>query len=157
MKKAVAIFILFLWGCAIPKIIILDDPLTPEEHLNLGVTYEKAGEFDQAIREYELALKNKKTSKAYLYIGNAYFGKNDFDKAERYYLKAVKKAKGPDDADAYNNLAWLYYLRGKELVRAEELCLKALEMNPMKKEIYSDTLMKIRELKAANSSAEQAN
>jgi len=33
---------ILLSGCALPRIIFLDDPLTPEEHINLGVAYEKS-------------------------------------------------------------------------------------------------------------------
>ncbi|MDP2276914.1 MAG: tetratricopeptide repeat protein, partial [Nitrospirota bacterium] len=132
-----------LTSCAFPKIIILDDPLSPEEHINLGVAYEKKGEIDNALKEYKLA--SKKLPLAYRYIGDIYFQKNDFDEAESAYKKAIKKA--PDNSDAYNNLAWLYYTKKENLNEAEELALKAIELNPSKKEIYQDTLEKIRELK----------
>ncbi|MEK7788951.1 MAG: tetratricopeptide repeat protein, partial [Planctomycetota bacterium] len=72
-----------LTSCALPKIIILDDPLSPEEHINLGVAYEKQGEIDNALKEYRLA--SKKLPLAYLYMGNIYFQKNDFDEAESAY------------------------------------------------------------------------
>lgn len=133
----------FLSGCASFKIIVLKDPLTPEEHLNLGVAYERKGELDPAIKEYLMA--SKKLPIAYLYLGNAHFQKKEFDKAEKYYKKAIRKE--PKNADAYNNLAWLYYTRGKNLDEGEQLAQKALELNPTKEEIYKDTLEKIRELK----------
>jgi len=143
-KKLLALCALLLFaGCSLPKIIILKDPLTPEEHLNLGVAYEKQGEFDAAIKEYRLAAK--KLPLAYLYLGNAHFQKEDWEKAEEYYQKAIKKE--PANADAHNNLAWLYYTRKINLDRAESLALKAIELNPAKEEIYRDTLEKIRELK----------
>jgi len=123
-----------------PKIIILDDPLSPEEHINLGVAYEKQGDIDNALKEYRLA--SKKLPLAYLYMGNIYFQKNDLDEAESAYKKAIKKA--PDNSDAYNNLAWLYYTKKENLAEAEYLALKAIELNPSKKEIYQDTLNKIR-------------
>jgi tetratricopeptide (TPR) repeat protein len=129
-----------LSGCAMPKIIILDDPLSPEEHINLGVAYEKQGDIDNALKEYRLA--SKKLPLAYLYMGNIYFQKNDLDEAESAYKKAIKKA--PDNSDAYNNLAWLYYTKKENLAEAEYLALKAIELNPSKKEIYQDTLEKIR-------------
>jgi len=132
-------------GCSFPKIIILKDPLTPEEHLNLGVTYERRGEFDQAIREYQLAAK--KLPIAFLYLGNAYFLKNDWDQAEIYFKKAIEK--DAKNAAAHNNLAWLYYQRGKNLEQAEALAQKALELDPSKSSIYRDTLEKVREKKRA--------
>ncbi|GER94174.1 hypothetical protein A45J_1933 [hot springs metagenome] len=144
------------FSCSFPRIIILDDPLTPEEHINLGVAYEKKGELDLAIKEYEIA--SKKLPIAYLYLGNVYMQKENLDEAEKYYKKAIKKQ--PDIADAYNNLSWLYYIKAKGqglkvedaneiLKEAEGLVLKALELNPLN-ENYKDTLNKIRELKSKN-------
>jgi tetratricopeptide (TPR) repeat protein len=123
--------------------VVLDDPLTPEEHLNLGVAYERKGELDRAIKEYELAAK--KLSIAYLYLGNAYFQKEILSEAEKYYRLAIENE--ILNADAHNNLAWLYYVKKENLDEAENLVLKAIELNPSKNNIYRDTLDKIRELK----------
>jgi tetratricopeptide (TPR) repeat protein len=132
-----------LTSCSLPRIIILDDPLSPEEHINLGVVYEKKGEIDNALKEYKLA--SKKLPLAYLYMWNIYFQKNDFDEAESAYRKAIKK--DSQNADAHNNLAWLYYMKKENLGEAESLALKAIELNPAKKDLYQDTLDKIRGLK----------
>jgi tetratricopeptide (TPR) repeat protein len=126
-------------GCSLPRVIVLEDPLTPQEHLNLGVSYESKGEYDLAIKEYKQA---QGLPQAYLYLGNVYFAKNQWGLAESYYEKAITEM--PKDADGYNNLAWLYYTKGENLEKAESLALKALELNPAKKEIYQDTLQKIR-------------
>jgi len=131
---------LYLCSCTIPRIIVLDDPLIPEEHLNLGVTYEKQGDFDNALKEYKEA--SKKLPLAYLYMGNVYFQKKEYEEAEVHYKKAIKK--DPVNADAYNNLAWLYFTKREKLDEAERLALKAIELNPLKKEEYGDTLEKIR-------------
>ena len=133
-------------GCSLPRIIVLDDPLTPEEHLHLGVAYEKGGELDPAIKEYKLA--SKKLPLAYLYLGNVYFQKGELSEAEKNYREAIRK--DPQNADAYNNLAWLYYTRKENLEEAKKLVLKALELNPSKGDIYRDTLEKIEELKKSN-------
>src|SRR4030043_2126244 len=133
-------YFLFISSCTIPRIIVLDDPLSPEEHLNLGVTYEKQGDFDNALKEYKTA--SKKLPLAYLYMGNVYFQKKEYEEAEVHYKKAIKK--DPVNADAYNNLAWLYFTKREKLDEAERLALKAIELNPLKKEEYGDTLEKIR-------------
>jgi tetratricopeptide (TPR) repeat protein len=136
-------YCLLLLGCAFPRIIVLDDPLSPEEHLNLGVTYEKNGELDNALKEYQVA--SKKLPVAYLYMGNIYFQKNEIDEAESCYKKAINK--DSENADAHNNLAWLYFIERKNLDEAERLVSKAIVLNPAKKNIYQDTLDKIRALK----------
>jgi len=133
-------FILLVSSCSLPRIIVLDDPLSPQEHLNLGVAYEKKAEFDPAIDEYKKA--SKKIPLAYVYLGNVYFQKGESGKAEDSYKTAIDK--DPTLADAYNNLAWLYYKKQENLSEAEALAAKAVAIDP-KNETYRDTLAKIRE------------
>jgi Tfp pilus assembly protein PilF len=135
--------LLILCGCHVPRISILEDPLTAEEHLNLGLAYEKSGELDNAIREYQKASKTLPV--AYLYLGNGYFQKNELKQAEKCYEKAILH--DGSNADAYNNLAWLYYVKMEKLEEAENLALKAIELNPKRGDVYRDTLDKIRKAK----------
>ena len=139
-RKALLLFIIMtLGGCSLPRIIVLDDPLTAEEHLNLGVAYEQKGQYDLAIKEYETA--SKRIPRAYLYLGNTYFQKAEYAKAERFYRKAIRK--DPNPADAYNNLAWLLFSQGQKKEEAKALVLKAIDLNPGGRETYLDTLQKI--------------
>jgi tetratricopeptide (TPR) repeat protein len=131
------IITILLSSCSLPRIIVFHDPLTPEEHINLGVSYENKGELDAALKEYETA--SKKSQIAYLYMGNIYFQKNDFVNAEKYYRKAIKKT---DDPRAYNNLAWIYYTMDTELQEAEKLARKAVELSPDSVD-FKDTLDRI--------------
>ena len=140
------VLIMAFFGCSIPKIIVMEDPLTPEEHLKLGVAYEQKGEYDLAIREYESA--SKFITASYFYLGNAYFRKSEYDKAEASYRKAIRK--DPGLADAYNNLAWLLYSQNKDLDEARSLALKAISLNPEGKAPYLDTLKRIEDCKAGN-------
>jgi len=138
--------LLIITGCAMPRVIIYDDPLSSEEHLKLGMAYEKDGELDNAIREYKAAAR--RIPIAYLYLGNVHFQKNELDQAEKYYKKAIRKE--AHNADVHNNLAWLYYIREENLDKAENLALRAMELDPSKRDVYRDTLEKVRELKGRN-------
>jgi tetratricopeptide (TPR) repeat protein len=132
--------LLALASCAIPKIIILHDPLSPEEHINLGLAYEKKGETRRAIAEYEKA--SKELPEAYLYLGNICFSKGAYAESEKYYREAIKKK--PNLADAYNNLAWLLHIRGMDSGEALALARKAVELKPLDEQ-YADTLHQIEE------------
>ena len=131
--------VLLLSSCSLPWIIPLKDPLSPEEHISLGLSYEKNGEYNPAIEQYEIAAKN--IAIAYLYIGNLYFQKGEYERAEEAYEIAIKKS---GDPKAYNNLAWLYYTTDRNMNKAEELAEKAVSLSPGSED-YKDTLNKIRQ------------
>lgn len=141
----VIIFAFFLSSCSLPRIVVIDDPLTPEEHINLGVIYEKKGQYDEAISEYKKASETLPV--AYLYMGNASFLKGDFKGAAQAYRRAIRE--DSTNADAMNNLAWLYYKLGKNLDEAEALVKRAIEIRPERADAYRDTLMKIEEFRRA--------
>ncbi len=126
-------------SCSFPRFAVLHDPLTPEEHVNLGVSYEKRGELDEALAEYKAAAK--KLPLAHLYLGNIYFQQKKFSRAERSYRKAIRKTHA---SQAYNNLAWLYYTTDAHLDDGERLAAQAVEMSPDTRE-FRDTLERIKE------------
>lgn len=140
IKSAFAICaaLLLISSCSMPKIIVLKDPLTPEEHISLGMAYEKKKEYDIAIKEYEAAVM--KVPRAKLYLANARFLNNQPDKAEELYRQVLQD--DPKCANAYNNLAWLLYIQKKNLPEARAFAQKAMELDPQHAE-YPDTLNRI--------------
>jgi len=100
------LLLLMAGGCSrIPKIIVLEDPLTAAEHVDLGVAYERKGELDLARREYESPLrKDRKLYRARLNLGNVFLAKKEYGKAREEYLQALELR--PGDAEATNNLSW---------------------------------------------------
>ncbi|HBX43384.1 MAG TPA: hypothetical protein DEH27_06135 [Deltaproteobacteria bacterium] len=101
-------------GCGrMPRIIVLEDPLTAGEHLELGVAYERSGEYDLAIREYERALrKDGKSFQARVNLGNVRLAKREYGKAREEYREALGIR--PGNPEATNNLAWAAILSGEE-------------------------------------------
>ena len=106
------IVLLLAVGCSrIPKIIVLEDPLTAAEHVELGVAYERKGELDLALREYERALrKDGKFYRARVNLGNIFLAKKEYGKAREEYLLALELR--PGDAEATNNLSWAAIFSG---------------------------------------------
>jgi tetratricopeptide (TPR) repeat protein len=142
---ALCLALLLAAGCSLPRIVVHDDPLSAQEHFQLGMAYEQDAEYELALREYKEA--SDEVPMAHLYMGNVHFAQQEFDKAERQYRKAIKAL--PENPRPYNNLAWLYFVRKDKLDKAEELAVRAVELAaPEERAPYQDTLDQIRALRA---------
>jgi len=122
-----------LAGCGrVPKIIVLEDPLSADEHVALGVAYERKGELAPAAREYERALgKDGKSFRARLNLGNVRLAEKRYGEARGEYLAALSLR--PADPEATNNLAWAAILSGndrEEALRRVDSVLAAREARP---------------------------
>ena len=130
-----------LWSCSMPQIVILDDPLSADEHNDLGVVYENKGMFDLAEKEYLKAIKQKNDwAVPFFNLGNLYYRKDNLDKAERSFRRALRI--DPKNPDVLNNLAYILYEKGR-LAEAKELIDQALTIQSIPE--YLDTRSKILE------------
>lgn len=114
-------------GCGyFPRItLFMRDPLTAEEHNNLGVAYEREGKYELALKEYERAIhKDASLVIPLVNMGNVYFKLGEYKKAEGYYLRALKKDE--KNIEAANNLASLYITIKKDYGKGLEYLTKAL-------------------------------
>ena len=136
-------------GCGkIPRLIILEDPLTAGEHLDLGVAYERSGKFDLAIREYERALrKDKDFFQARVNLGNVRLAKEEYRKA-----LAIR----PGDPGATNNLAWAAILSGGDLEDAAARMESVLSRPENRTATLLDTLGVLRMRMGRPDAAEEA-
>ena len=144
-KKILPLILIFLIAaCAMPKIpqiIVIDDPLTAEQHNDLGVAYEEKGDFALAGKEYEKAIKkNRDWVIPYLNLGHLYYRQDKLDQAERA-LRDGLRVKG-DHPDLLNNLAWVLMEKG-QFEDAKALIDKAIAIED--KEEYRDTRQEILE------------
>ncbi|MCL1925871.1 MAG: tetratricopeptide repeat protein [Syntrophorhabdaceae bacterium] len=127
-------------GCGrMPKIIVLNDPLSSDERVALGVSYEMKGEIESASREYERALKKDKNSfNARFNLGNIRLSQKRYDAAKELYLEALELR--PEDPRAANNLAWAAILSGAGTESALYRLESALSDSSRRLPPYLDTL-----------------
>jgi len=100
-------------GCtSLQGSLFMEDPLTAEEHNNLGVIYEREGKNDLAIREYKKAISNDSSLITPLVnLGNVYFKQGEFTESEKFYKRALELDE--TNLEAANNLASLYIETGE--------------------------------------------
>ena len=140
-------------GCSLPRIIVLEDPLSPEEHLKLGMAYESKKEYDLAAAEYTTA--SRSLPAAYLFLGNVLFLQGKYAESEQRYRRAIKEL--PGDPRPYNNLAWLYYTQGINLDEAENLARRAVALAPAGGDApYRDTLDQILKARSQGGKSSQS-
>jgi len=136
------ILIILIAACAMPKIpqiIVIDDPLTAEQHNDLGVAYEQKGDFDLAVKEFEKAIKkNKDWVIPYLNLAHLYYRQDKLDEAEST-LREGLRIKG-DHPDLLNNLAWVL-MEKEQFKEAMALIDKAIAIED--KQEYRDTRQEI--------------
>lgn len=131
-------------SCSLPTLVFLRDPLTAEEHIDLGYIYEKKGKPDLAEEEYRKAIKkDKKQWRAYYNLGNLYANRGEYDRAVSLYEKALSINRDPD---VLNNLAYSLYKLG-DYCRALEYIQEALRRGEREeyRETYRDLIRTIEE------------
>jgi Tfp pilus assembly protein PilF len=134
-----ALIVFALTACSTPRIVILNDPLTAREHVDLGLAYEHKGLLDLAKKEYLKALDMQDTwAVPYFNLGNVAYSQKDLKNAETYYRKALNLDQ--QNPDIMNNLANLLHDMGRN-EEAMVLIDKALAI--AHKAQYIDTKQKI--------------
>ena len=126
----------------LPRVLVLHDPLTPEEHVTLGLAYEVEGRPELAAREYDGALgKEHGYMPALIGLGNLAFDRGALEEAEAYYRQALIMA--PEDPGVNNNLAMVYLTQQEKLDEAERLANLALAQSGPLRPYVLDTIAHI--------------
>ncbi len=131
--------LIFISSCSLPRVIILNDPLSVEEHNKLGGIYESQQKYDLAAEQYRAALKkDPKSTTSLLLLGDLSFRMKNYSDAESAYKKAIKLQ--PENGDIYNNLCWVYLEQHTSTDKAETLIRKAITETPEHRAYYLDTM-----------------
>jgi Tfp pilus assembly protein PilF len=129
-----------LTGCA--HLVLLRDPLTANEHVDLGVAYESGGELDLAAKEYRKALRlDSHQVRARVNLGNLEAAAGRWGNAEKCYRRALSDS--PTDGDAMNNLAVALLRQGRQLEEARSLAERAVAAGGERDSVYRATLTEV--------------
>jgi tetratricopeptide (TPR) repeat protein len=130
-------------GCALAPSRPPPDPLSAEEHNDLGVAYFARGEPARAAREFSRALALRPDLvRARVNLGDARLALGEVDAAIAAYEAA--RAARPDDPGILNNLAWALLRHETRWPEAEPLIEAALARSPEPRGYYLDTLGVLR-------------
>jgi tetratricopeptide (TPR) repeat protein len=133
-----------VWGTEIAlwEDVVRKSPGNARSHHSLGLAYAGQNRFDNAIREYSIALGLRPdNAKTHNNLGNAYAEKGMFDRAIWEYRTAIRL--NPSYADAHNNLGVVYEMLG-QYDKAVLEYQAALNINPAIAEVH-DNLSSIYE------------
>ena len=126
----------------LPRVRVLHDPLTSEEHVRLGLAYEVEGRQELAAREYDEALRKEHGyMPALIGLGNLAFNREALKEAEAYYRQALSTV--PEDPGVNNNLAMVYLTQQEKLDEAERLASLALAQGGPLRPYVLDTIAHI--------------
>lgn len=119
------------------------NPSYAEAYVNLGNTHTQGGDFDKAIADYTEAIRlNPKIIWVYNNRGLAYKIRGFYNEAVADYHEAIRQF--PNDAEAYDRLAWLLASCPDEKIRngdkAVEYAKIACELTEWKNADPLDTL-----------------
>lgn len=129
----------YVWGCSQYDFVIINDPLSAEEHNDLGYAYENKGLFDLAEKEYKIAVRKKSEWYVpYFNLGNIEFKRGNYKEAERLYRTALKR--DMNNPDIMNNIALCLSYQNRH-DEAKAMIERALRIKL--KEEYLDTLKRI--------------
>ncbi len=114
------------------------DP-TASQRLLLATLYERLTQYDKALEQAELAMKDKpeKAADILYFKSSIYNSINDLPKSEQT-LEAVLKI-DPDHVRANNDLGYLYADQNRNLLDAEKMTLKSVAAEP-ERGAYLDSL-----------------
>ena len=143
LRLPILCLVLLLGACSLPRIAVIKDPLSAEEHLQRAVIAERQGQYELALREYREAARDLPLAR--LGMANVYFLTGRLDDAEQEYRRVIRRF--PENPDAHNNLAWLYFSQEMRLEEAERLATEAVSLDPGNPD-FLDTLKQIRAARA---------
>ncbi len=136
-----ALALLLLAGCSVPRIIVLNDPLDAHGHNDLGIGYQVSGDDDLALRAFDRAAElDAGWAQPLINRGNVLALREDWSEAAASYRQALRRE--PQNAEAMNNLAWVL-LRAGDAERALPWAEEAVALDPHHP-AFLDTLAEIR-------------
>ncbi|MFH1368918.1 MAG: tetratricopeptide repeat protein [Elusimicrobiota bacterium] len=104
------------------------NPTHYRANFNLGAEYQKTGDFENAVKHYEISSRDCDLPEVYYGLGYGYDRLGDYGKSLKNYERALKLSDSPK-ADLYNNMG-IVCEKMKNKRTAGEYYRKALEVSP---------------------------
>ena len=120
-----------------------NSPSEVDTYLKLGNVYLNSGMVDNALKEYEKALKTHPDNPRVHYaLGNVYQENGEIDKAEKSYKRAVEIS--PQYLKAHEGLAQIYEKKGEKekVIAAVKEAVKISPKNPERQSNLGKILLK---------------
>ena len=106
------------------------------DHLNRAQSLQESGRNEEAVRDYEMALRlNPRLLRAHVNLIIIFGSIGNFAQAEQHYHKAI--ATNPSSAEAYYNYG-LVLSSGQNFHDAEQAFRKAIDINPLSADAYNN-------------------
>lgn len=142
MRRSICIILalaLPLSACSLPRVIVLHDPLSADEHVQLGAIYDGRKQHDLAVKQYQAAIeKDHKHAAAWNRLADSAYRLGAWDDAEKAYRRVLKLQ--PSSGEARNNLAWVLLRKDTSIDEALVLAKEAIDLDPGRRPYYLDTL-----------------
>jgi Flp pilus assembly protein TadD len=130
-----------LTGCS--HLVLLHDPLSANEHNDLGVAYERNGKPELAAKQYRKAIRlEPHGSRARVNLGNLEAANGRWSRAEHHYRRALRDS--TTDLDAMNNLAVALLRQRRRLDEARLFAERAVAAGGERDSVYRATLDEVR-------------
>ncbi len=104
----------------------IDTDMT-ESHFYLGILFMQNNQLDEAEREFNFVIRQRRDASAYARLGTIYFRKRELDEARNAFTAALEI--DPQNTPALHNLGILYMETG-EFEKAEQVFRTVYRMNP---------------------------
>ena len=136
--------------------IVTDLPVGARQHLNYGSALEKAGQFNEAVEQYRIALGFEPTyAKVHYNLAKILMGQSKIDEAVEHFAQAARFDPGEADHHLHYGYALERVGRGEEAASQYQAAIKLKPRSAKYHYAWATLLLKMQRLDEAGAEFEQ--